>query len=126
MAKKLLNNKNDSKGVKLPSLKDKPFKIAFEEKLSSGYEIKDMSKEHLKSLHTFISETIYRKLTISDVDKLFLRKEGLSNAPTIKYGAHELSHYGKDRNPFRLFGYYNDDGYFVVIRIDGEHKTHRS
>lgn len=99
------------------------FKIAIEVKLDNGFELKDMTQEHIKQFHRFICETVYKKLSVSEVDKLFLHKKGLSNATQIKYGNIDLVHYGKDRNPFRIFGYYNTDGYFVICRIDGAHKT---
>ncbi|WP_434324887.1 MAG6450 family protein [Mycoplasma capricolum] len=31
-------------------------------------------------------------------------------------------HLGKDRNPFRLFGYLNKDNYFVLTKIDPNHE----
>ena len=82
-----------------------------------------MMQEHLKEFHRFLSDTVYKGLTISEVDKLYLRKAGLSNVPVIMSQGRELLHYGKARNPFRIFGYYNSDGYFVICRIDGSHKT---
>ena len=100
-----------------------PFSIVFEVKLDNGYELKDMTREQMTEFHRFICDTVYKGLTLSEVDKLYLRKEGLSNAPVIMSNGRELIHYGKARNPFRIFGYYNADGYFVVCRIDGVHKT---
>ena len=102
------------------------FRVALEVKLDNGYEIKDMTQEHVKELHRFISDTVYKGLTILEVDELYLRKEGLSDAPALKYkGDIELVHYGKARNAFRIYGYYNADNYFVICRIDGSHQTHR-
>ena len=111
--------------MRLPD-KEIQFKVAFAEKLENKFEIKDMTERHVKEFHRFISETVYKKLTISQVEALYLRKEGLSNAPKISYNDKEIVHFGKDRNPFRLFGYYSQNGYFVVCRIDGNHKTHKS
>ncbi|XWT83599.1 hypothetical protein V2P25_02235 [Mycoplasma capricolum subsp. capricolum] len=31
---------------------------------------------------------------------------------------------GKDKNPFRLFGYLNKDNYFVLTKIDPNHEYH--
>ena len=101
------------------------FKIAFSERLDNNYEVKDMRFADITEFHKFLSDTVYKGLTISEVDKLFLRKQGLGDAPAIVSDGKELLHYGKDMNPFRLFGYYNKDGYFVVCRIDGRHKTHK-
>ena len=101
------------------------FRIAFEVKLDNGFEIKDMTQNHIQELHRFIADTVYKKLTISEVDKLYLRKEGLGDAPGVISNDRELLHYGKSTKPFRIFGYYNMNGYFVVCRIDGAHKTHK-
>ncbi len=101
-----------------------PFRMVFEVKLENGYELKDMTQKHTLEFHRFLNDTVYKGLTISEVDKLYLRKEGLSNAPVILSNGKELIHYGKDRKPFRIFGYYNADGYFVICRIDGAHQTH--
>ena len=104
---------------------DLPFRIAFEVKLDNGFELKDMTREHIREFHKFIHDTVYKGLTISQVDKSFLRKSGLGEAPAIMANGKELIHYGKDRNPFRIFGYYNSDSYFVICRIDGSHNTHK-
>ena len=69
---------------------NRPFKIAFERQLDNGYEIKDMTAERLKEFHRFIRDTVYKNLTISEVDKIYLRKEGLSNAPAIISKGREL------------------------------------
>ena len=99
------------------------FKLSFEEKLDNGYELKDLKHNQPEEFHRFVAETVYKGLTISKVDELFLRKSG--DAPRIKRGDNDLLHYGKAGNPFRLFGYYNTDGYFVVCRIDAGHNTHK-
>ena len=102
----------------------RPFRIAIEVKLDSGYDIQDMTLVHVKEFYRFLKDTVYKGLTVQEVDKLYLCKEGLGKAPTVKSHGKELLHYGKDGNAFRIFGYYNAEGYFVVCRIDGGHKTH--
>ena len=101
------------------------FRISFEVKLDNGFELKDMTQKHLAEFHRFLADTVYKGLTIAEVDKLFLRKEGLSDAPAVISHDRRLLHYGKASNLFRIFGYYNDELYFVVCRIDGSHQTHR-
>lgn len=124
--KKLTQNREaNGAGIKLPRPQEALFRISISERLDHGYEIKDMENSHIKELHKFIADTVYKRLTISQVDDLYLRKQRLGVKPTNCAGE-ELSHYGKDGNPFRLFGYYNQDGYFVISRIDGKHKTHRA
>ena len=102
-----------------------PFRICFDVALANGYEVKDMTARHVSEFHRFLSDTVYKNLTVSEVDKLFLRKRGMADAPPVKYGDTELIHYGKDRSTFRIFGYYNKDGYFSICRIDGDHKSNR-
>ena len=103
----------------------RPFRLAIEVKLDSGYDIQDMTLVHVKEFYRFLKDTVYKGLTVQEVDKLYLRKEGLSKATVIKSHGKELLHYGKDGNAFRIFGYYNAEGYFVVCRIDGGHQTHK-
>lgn len=124
MARKLEQHKSDQTAPRLEK-NSIPFRIVISTRLDNGYEFKDMKQSHIAEFHRFVAETVYKNLTISDVDKQFLRKEGLSNAPKITYGDIVLYHYGKDGNPFRIFGYYNRDGYFVLCRIDGNHQTNR-
>ena len=125
MKKKLPREKvPPSEGPKLP-VQERQFKLVIEVKLDNGYEVQDMTLRHIEEFHKFIKDTVYKGLTISEVDKLYLRKEGLSNAPVVMSNGHELIHYGKARNSFRIFGYYNVDGYFVICRIDGSHMTNK-
>lgn len=123
MPRTLPREVSPSKGTRL-SHDEVPFRIVFEVKLDKGYELKDMTRPHMTEFHRFLCDTVYKGLTITEVDKLYLRKAGLSKAPATKSHGMELMHYGKDRNPFRIFGYYNMDGYFVICRIDGSHQTH--
>ena len=119
-----VRNRNIDERIKLTN-PQRPFRISFEVKLDNGFELKDMTQKHIQEFHNFLRDTVYKGLTNSQVDKLFLRKKGLSDAPpTISHGK-ELIHYGKSGNPFRIFGYYNQDGYFVICRVDGAHQTNK-
>ena len=51
------------------------FKMAFVTKLANGYELKDMKLPHIKEFQRFLSETVYKGLSISEVDALYLRKK---------------------------------------------------
>ncbi|MGY3775825.1 MAG6450 family protein [Helcococcus sueciensis] len=122
---KLSQNIQSPKGTRLTSKKDITFKIAIEEKLDNGYDFKKMKQEHIKSFHNFLEETIYKELTITKVEKLFLRTKGkFKNSRRFNGKEVEEIHLGKDRDPFRIFGYYKSD-YFVITRIDPKHKTHK-
>lgn len=122
MAIKLQNVSSSGKALDLKG-KQAKFKLTFSEKLDNGFELKDMDNSTIKEFHRFVSDTIYKSLSISDVENLYLRdKDSNLDEGSIRNSIH----LGKDRNKFRLFGYYNTDGYFVINRIDGKHKTHKS
>lgn len=101
------------------------FVIAISRNLDNGFSFKDLKRNHLQSLHAFIKDTVGKGLSISDVEKLFLRRKGLPRTLMIDGIEFEEIHLGKDDNPFRLFGYYANDGYFHLTRIDLKHKTHK-
>ena len=81
-----------------------------------------MDRETVREFHRFVSETVEKNLTISQVDKRYLRKKD-SNLDDANQK--NIIHYGHDGSTFRLFGYYNNKGYYVLTRIDGKHRTHR-
>lgn len=108
----------------IPSL---PFKISIEHSLDNKYGLKDMKNNGVKKLHDFIEVTVGRNLTISEVEALYLRKRGLSKdliRQVVNGGKRDILHFGKDRQPFRIFGYYNSQ-YFVLTRIDCAHDTNK-
>lgn len=105
------------------------FKFCIQESLDNRYCFKCLNKESLRALDNFIKQTVDKQLSITEVDDLFLRTKGRGQNYELKVinGAQrEVFHYGKDRTPFRIFGYYNEEGYFVIYRIDPNHKTHKS
>ena len=120
MGRRLQEVKNE-RGQRLQK-NEEEFRIAIEEKLENGFEIKDMDKSDVDNLHRFINETVGKRMSISQVDHRYLRKKdsNLNDA-----GGKNIIHYGHDGSTFRVFGYYNNAGYFVLTRIDGKHKTHR-
>lgn len=126
MPRKLDRKISREETPELERAKEALFRMCFTEKLTNNYEVKDMHERDNKAFQKFLEDTVYKKLTISQVDDLYLRKQGLGDAPPVKYGDMELLHYGKANSSFRLFGYYNKDRYFVICRIDGQHKTHRT
>lgn len=121
---KLTNSLDTSSNSEKPltNVKKSLFKIAICEQLENNFCFKDLKSSDLKALHNFIDETIGKGLTISEVDDLYLRKH---RNPKQKVNGREVLHYGKDRKPFRVFGYYNNDSYFTVTRIDPKHKTNK-
>lgn len=125
MSGKKLTNQTyvENKTSKLTNIKSKNFKIAISEPLDNNFCFKSLKKpENIRKFQAFIDETIGKKLTISEVDKMYLRTKGEIKQ---EINGREVVHYGKDRNPFRIFGYYNNDGYLIVTRIDPTHATHK-
>jgi hypothetical protein len=117
------NNKvHSSKGASLTTLQNIPFKISISRQLDNNFAFKDLKPADLKALHNFISQTIGEKLTITEVDKLFLRTKG---GVTQNINNEDVIHYGKDRTKFRVFGYYNSENYFNITRIDPKHETNK-
>lgn len=118
-----LNDEHTAKGTKLTNLKAQTFKLAIGVELEPKYcfdtkKPKDLTKE----LHNFLKETVYKGLTITQVDKLFLRKKG--PVKETNNGV-EIFHYGKDQKPFRIHGFYDNKGYFNIVRLDLNHKYHK-
>lgn len=123
----LSNTAQESEFIPLTSVEPQYFKISLEHSLENNFEFKDIKNGGLKQLHHFIEETVGKGLTITQVEGLFLRKRGLAkNLITRKINGVEREevHLGKDKKPFRLFGYYSGD-YFVLTKIDSNHETHK-
>lgn len=120
------NTSSSSSGNAKLTVVNAKFKVCIQEPLHQKYCFKKLKKESLHAFEQFIGETVGKNLTISDVDNLFLRKKGpVKNKEIIQGIEREVVHYGKDRNPFRLHGYYNEDGYFVLHKIDPKHNVHK-
>lgn len=128
LAKRLTNTKQTGNGSFLDR-KQMSFKFCIQECLDRDFCFTNLSKGNLRSFENFIKETVEKNLSITEVDKLFLRTQGHGSKyceETIKGIKRQIFHYGKDRNPFRIHGYFNEDGYFVIHKIDPNHKVHRS
>lgn len=122
-----LTDKNTSfqKGERLVKAK-RTFKMAISVVLDSDYCFKKMKREDLLKLDYFIKETVGKNLTISEVDSMFLRTKGqVKSKERVKGILRDIVHYGKDESPFRIHGFYNDEGYFVIYQIDANHAKHK-
>ncbi|WP_057745728.1 MAG6450 family protein [Liquorilactobacillus capillatus] len=100
------------------------FKFAISEKLDSGFMFKDMKYSEYKDFCNFVSITVNKGLSITEVNKLLLRTEGPhgpKNEEIFNDCKRKMFHLGKDRTKFRIHGYYNSDDYFVICRIDPKH-----
>ncbi|WP_338343013.1 MULTISPECIES: MAG6450 family protein [Fructobacillus] len=122
----LTNAQTQVKSQPLVRVTSNRFKLSLSLSLHRDYCFKKLNKDELKKLDQFVSETVDKGLTITQVDTLFLRNKGPIKArETIKGVKREIIHYGKDRDSFRLHGFYDDNGYFVLYKIDPKHKVHK-
>lgn len=102
------------------------FKVALEDNIDKKYCFSKLKENHIKTFQRFLDQTVYKQLTISETDNLFLRTKGNKKCMQKIGGIErEVVHYGKDRNPFRVHGYFNNDGYFVIYKIDPGHNVHK-
>jgi hypothetical protein len=104
------------------------FRMSIEHSLENGYDFKKLNSSSLKNLHSFIENTIGKNLTISEVEKLFLRTKGdVFSNEVINGLERKIIHFGKDRHSFRIHGYYNEKNnfYFVICKIDPNHKVNK-
>ena len=128
-----MSNRLEARIENKGSLLDKrgePFIILIKDPLDKKYNFSKLSKDGLKKWQAFIDDTIGQNRTISEVDKLYLRMGSIKPnnrefADTEEGGA-LIIHYGKDNQRFRVFGYYNEQNYFVLFRIDEHHKVHET
>ena len=113
----------------LVSKKDrsKKFKISIDHKPENNYCFKCLTKSSkYRKFYGFLKKTIYRNLSISEVDELYRRQDDKNDKVKINGVEYEIIHYGEKKKSFRLHGYYNSYGYFVIYRIDPDHKYHRN
>lgn len=122
------DTKHETSGSKLTSDNRSrvEFKLAIQHTLANRYQFKNLRSADIKMFSNFLKETVGKGLTITEVEKLFLRtKSNPRELELINGEEHEVCHFGKNRNSFRIHGYYNDDGYFVIYRIDPKHEYHK-
>lgn len=117
-------NSKEYEPVRL-SNKSKNFKIALEEKmLENNYSFKGLNKNNgHKEFDRFINKILGN--TITDVEKNWKRASTVKENENINNKKREILHLGEDGKKLRLFGYYNDDYYFVITRIDPNHEVHK-
>lgn len=102
------------------------FKIALENDLHNDYSFRQLKGDSIKNFQRFLDETVYKGLTITQVDSLYLRTKGpVKESCEINGEKRDIVHYGKDRNPLRVHGYFNEKNYFVIYKIDPKHNVHR-
>lgn len=128
MAKKLSKNNNSgSKGSRLANSRSKPFRLSISSAISNKFNFSKLNRNSgYKKLQTFVDETIKKGLTISETENQFLRKrKKVVRIENINGNEQEIIHFGKDKDPFRIFGYYDENDYFAITAIDTNHKVHK-
>ena len=117
-------NSKEYKPVRL-SNKSKNFKIALEENmLENNYSFKGINKnDGHKEFDRFINKILGK--TITDVEKNWKRASTVKENANIKNEKREILHLGEGKKKLRLFGYYNEEYYFVITRIDPNHNVHK-
>ncbi len=125
MNKKLTSELNLNKKTNLfHTNKEIVFKFAIVNKLDNGYDFKSLDLDGLKKFNNFVNDILEKKMTISQVEKTYMRKRF---KPLVKRHIKEQDmdvkeiHLGKDQQKFRLFGYFNENNYFVLTKIDSKH-----
>lgn len=115
----------ESSGSRLDN-KKRLFEMVISSDLHAEYDFSQLKESELKEFHRFIKDTINKRLSITEVDTLFLRRKGpVKERECINGISRDIIHYGKGNKPFRIYGYYNEDGYFVIYQIDAKHKKHK-
>ncbi|WP_225048549.1 MAG6450 family protein [Lacticaseibacillus kribbianus] len=120
----------DVRGDKLArdSRTTRQFILTIDHQLERHYQFKNLKTQEIQEFSRFVAETVGKALTITQVDARFLRTKGprgVGASETIDGARVTMVHYGRDRSPFRLFGYYDAAGYFVIHRLDPRHQYHR-
>ena len=117
-------SKNHVSGI-LTDKNKQSFKFALTGSLDNNFCFKALNKAQLATFHKFIDEILSKQMTISEVDKAFLRTKGPVEKKEVYGKIRTIQHYGKKRTPFRIHGYFNSESYFVIYQIDPEHKKHK-
>lgn len=101
------------------------FKVAVTEVLQSPYTFGKLKPQDIKGFSQFLKKTVGKNLTISQVEKEFLRTDGphgAKNNEIINGIEQNVYHFSNGERDFRIHGYYNLDSYFCLCRIDPHHK----
>lgn len=117
---KLANTKKQryKKGGLLTGQSKAQFKMSLERSLQSGFCFKELGKREVKAFNSFIEKTVGNQLTVQQVNQKFGRTPDDNDV----IDGYNLYHYEVSKK-FRIHGYLKE-GYFVICRIDPNHKFH--
>lgn len=126
--KKLVNiNESNNKKIKLTSDEHSNpiFKVLFAGEAENGYDFKDCNPDQWHDIGNFLDRWVgksLKDLQSSNSARYIDKKDKASDPYTndIK----QMIHY-KVTPKSRIHGYYNNHGYFVIKRLDPDHKKHK-
>lgn len=117
MAKKLTSKTRPPTRQPLSNRTSSPFTICFKYKLQNRYTFSDLKPDNLKGLQAFLDKV--SGMTFQQVDQTYRRTSDSSDV----FQDEQVIHYAVSRQ-FRIHGII-ENGQFVVLRLDPEHKVHR-
>jgi len=129
MVKKLIKI-NPPEHTKVTALTTKarrqlPFRMLLEVQLDRHFSFKQLKTQDSRQFDLFLNKTIGRGLTITETETLFLRTTGPHGAKHVEQHnsvMQDVIHFSNGTRDFRIHGYYNYLGYFVLVRIDPHHQ----
>ncbi|MFC6179817.1 MAG6450 family protein [Lactiplantibacillus daowaiensis] len=108
-----------------PHNREQQFKLAIETTLDHNFDFKHLKTQDSRQFNLFITKTVGRELSVTAVKPLFLRTggpRGAKNIELINGVPCSVMHFSDGTRDFRIHGYYNMQGYLVVVRIDAHHQ----
>lgn len=102
----------------LTNQRDVPFELCFKYPLENGYTFKELSLQNNKELQNFLDKV--SRMTVQQVDQLYARKPDTNDT----YQGMQVYHYEVTKK-FRMH-VVMEAGYYKIIRLDPNHKVHKS
>lgn len=94
-----------------------PFELCFKYPLEKGFTFKELSRDNLKQLQSFLDKVA--RMTVTQVDKSFARPPDKQD----KYNDLQVYHY-EVAPAFRIHVVI-EAGYYKIIRLDPNHTVHK-
>lgn len=101
----------------LTNHRDVPFELVFKYPLESNYKFTDLSKRDTKKFQSFLDKV--SRMTVQQVDMAFARKPDKKDV----FNEEQVYHY-EVSDAFRIHVII-EQGRYVVIRLDPNHKVHK-
>jgi len=102
--------------ILLTDKRDVQFELSFKYPLKKGFTFKNLEKKNLIELQRFLDKIA--RMTVQQVDKAFARQPDKNDTFNNK----QVLHYEVAKS-FRIHAVF-EDGRYVVIRIDPNHRVH--